>query len=156
VYFSNNMTSDFYDLTSPLNRNTKEDKSEIDLETDIPLCDNCENIILKPLNNLENNTKLMCPKCGNIYDPHYEIIKTQDQETTIDELSSQGTLTYQKDDTNTKLSKTLNHAQEKLEDLEYVAREFERYREIEIIKEGIDKRCISNSGVDINRRRQKQ
>jgi hypothetical protein len=70
------MTSDFYDLTSPLNRETGEDKSDIDLETDIPLCEYCENIILKPLNNLENNTKLICPKCGNIYDPYYEIIQT--------------------------------------------------------------------------------
>ena len=128
--------SDFYDLTSPLNRESIEDKSEIDIEKDIPLCDKCENIILKPLNNLENNTKLICPQCGEIYDPHYEIVQVQDSETTIDELSSQGTLTYHKDAEKDikKISKTLNHKEAKLEDnLEYVTKEFDRYRQIEII-----------------------
>jgi hypothetical protein len=127
------MTSDFYDLTSPLKRNIKEDKSEINLEDDIPLCDHWENITLKPLNNLENNSKLICPQCGEIYDPHYEIIQTQDQETTLDELSSQGTLTYQKDDTKIKHHKTLNHKEPNLENQEYVTKELERYRECEIV-----------------------
>jgi 5-methylthioribose kinase len=68
--------SDFYDLTSPLNRETREDKSDIDLEQDIPLCDISENVILKPLNEQENNTKLICPQYSEIYKPHYEIIKT--------------------------------------------------------------------------------
>jgi hypothetical protein len=145
------MTSDFYDLTSPLNNTTREDKSDMDIESDIPLCNNCENIILKPLNNLENNTKLICPQCGEIYDPHYEIIKTQDQETTLDELSSQGTLTYQKDDTIiNKLSKTINHKEARMDDnLEYVTKEFEKYRQIEII----DKDTITS--LNKTRRRSK-
>lgn len=75
---------------------------------------------------------MICPQCGEIYNPHYEIIKNQDQETPLDELSTQGTLIYQKDDTKTKLSKTLNQSQARLEDIEYVAREFEKYKEIEI------------------------
>jgi hypothetical protein len=128
--------SDFYDLTSPLNNTIKEDKSDLDLETDIPLCDKCSNIILKPLNNLENNSKLICPNCGEIYDPHYEIVQVQDSETTIDELSSQGTLTYHKDAEKeiTKQSKTINHKEARLEDnLEYITKEFERYRQVEII-----------------------
>lgn len=136
--------NDFYDLTSPLNNTIREDKSEIDLETDIPLCDICENIILKPLNNQENNTKLICPKYGNIYDPHYEIIKTQDQETTIDELISQGTLTYHNDDTKVRHRKTINHKEAKLGDsLEYVTKEFDRYRQIEIIDKPVS--SLSNT-----------
>lgn len=138
--------SDFYDLTSPLNNTIIEDKSDIDLEQDIPLCDICQNVILKPY----QNNKLVCPQCGNIEDPHYEIIKTQDQETTLDELSSQGTLTYQDDFKDKKIRKTLNHADAKLEDLEYVAREFERYRQIEII----DKDTIT--GLNKTKRRSKQ
>lgn len=128
--------SDFYDLTSPLGNTTREDKSEIDLEQDIPLCDICENIILKPYKDKNKNNKLICPQCGETYNPHYEIIKTQDQETTLDELSTKGRiLSYQDDFKNKKIRKTLNHAQARLEDLEYVAREFERYREMEIISD---------------------
>lgn len=55
---------DFYDITSPLNDTIIEDRSDIYLETDMPLCDKCSNIILKPLNQQqeENNTKLIYPQ----------------------------------------------------------------------------------------------
>lgn len=127
------MNSRFYDINSPVRGDIIEDKSEIDLEDDIPLCDNCENIILKPINNLDenNNTKLICPKCGQRYNPHYEIIQTQDQETTIDEISNKGQLTF-KDDT-PKPKKTINRQSHNLENLDYVKKEFDRYRQTEII-----------------------
>ena len=57
--------SDFYDANSPLANNTIEDKSSIDLESDITLCDLYENIILRDY----KDDKLICPKYSNIYDP---------------------------------------------------------------------------------------
>lgn len=123
------MPSEFYDINSPLGSTTIEDKSNYDPDSDIPLCDDCGNIILKPY----EGKKLICTKCFRIYNPHYELVKVQDSETTIDELSSQGELSFHKDAHNDKVRKTINHAQAKLEDIEYVAREFERYHEIEII-----------------------
>ena len=140
--FTNN--SDFYDINSPLGNTTIEDKSNYDPDTDIVLCDDCENIILKPY----KDNKLICPKCLEVYNPHYELVKVQDSETTIDELSAQGELTYHEKAHNDKIRKTLNHAKERLEDLEYVAREFERYHEIEII----DKDTITS--LNKTRRRQ--
>ena len=94
---------EFYDANSPQDSTVLEDKSSIDIDNDIALCDNCENVILKPF-----ETQLICTRCGQIYDPHYELVPVQDQETTIYELSSQGELTY-KDDTQKPISKVLNH-----------------------------------------------
>jgi hypothetical protein len=109
--------SEFYDANSPLANNVKEDQSPIDLDSDITLCDSCESIILQDY----EDDKLICPKCGNIYNPHYELVKVKDQETILDELSSHGEMGY-KDDTKKPISKTLNHKEAWLENIEYVKR----------------------------------
>ncbi|WP_161486174.1 hypothetical protein [Candidatus Nitrosocosmicus hydrocola] len=54
--------SEFYDGNSPLSNNTIEDKSPIDLESDITLCALGANIIL--LDHKDN--KFICPQYGNI------------------------------------------------------------------------------------------
>lgn len=126
---NNNNNSEFYDANSPLDNSVLEDKSSIDIEEDIPLCDSCKNVILKPY----KDHKLICSVCLRIYDPHYEIIQIQDQETTLDELSSRGEMTF-KDEADKPIRKTLNHSSAEIEDnLEYVKREFERYRQTEIV-----------------------
>lgn len=127
-YCGNIMSSEFYDANSPLANTAKEDKSNIDLENEIALCDYCENIILKPY----QDNKLICTKCGQVYDPHYELVKVQTQETTLDEISSQGKLSY-KDESKKPISKTHNYKEARLENQEYVAKEFSRYKQIEII-----------------------
>ncbi|MDR4490826.1 MAG: hypothetical protein R2685_07980 [Candidatus Nitrosocosmicus sp.] len=123
--------SDFYEFSGTSSTNSQvEDKSDIDLEgDDIPLCDICQNIILKPY---KNTHKLFCSVCGNIYDPHYELIQVQDRETTIDELSSEGVITTKEDEVKPRI--TLNREKgNKHENLEYVNRTFSKYREVEII-----------------------
>jgi len=122
--------TDFYESSGTSSTNSQvEDKSDIDLDEDIPLCDICQNIILKPY---KNTHKLFCTECGNIYDPHYELIQVQDRETTIDELSSEGILTTKEDEVKPRV--TLNREKgNKHQNLEYVAREFEKYKEMEII-----------------------
>lgn len=137
--------SEFYDANSPLANSVLEDKSPADIDSDIILCDICHNIKLEEY----QETKLICPKCGNIYDPHYELVKVQETETTLDELSSQGELGY-KDDTNKPISKTINHKEARLENQEYVKKEFERYHELEII----DKDTIT--GLNKTRRSKEQ
>lgn len=110
---------EFYDTNSPIGGSTIEDKSEIDIDNDIPLCDICQTIILKPY---QDNTKLICPKCGHIYNPHYEVIQIQNQETTIDELSDRGQLTFKNDTINAK--KTVNRSSQNLENTDCVNKEF--------------------------------
>jgi DNA-directed RNA polymerase subunit M/transcription elongation factor TFIIS len=139
------MLLEFYDINSPLGNITIEDKSNCGHETDIVLCDDCLNIILKPYN--KGNNKLICPKCLEVYNPHYELVKVQDTETTIDELSAQGEISFHEKVHADKIRKTLNHSTERLEDIECVAMEFERYKEIEII----DKDTIT--GLNKTRRR---
>lgn len=129
------MSSDFYDANSHIGDMILEDKSPADIDEDIALCDSCSNIILVPY----QDNKLICTRCGNIYDPHYELVQIQDKETTLDELSSQGELGY-KDESKKPISKTLNHKEARLENIEYVKKEVERYRQIEII----DKDVITN------------
>ncbi|KAA2282181.1 hypothetical protein [Candidatus Nitrosocosmicus sp. SS] len=127
--------SEFYDANSPLGSTTREDKSGYDPETEVAFYDNCENIILQEI---KNGNKLQCPKCGNICNPHYELIQVQDRETTIDELSSEAVLSTKSDEV--KIRTTLNREKgNKHENLKYVKKEFERYKEIEII----DKDTIS-------------
>lgn len=78
--------------------------------------------------------KIIYHGCFRIYNPRYELVKVQDSETTIDELLSQGELSYHDDNTkDSGIRKTVDHAPVRLEDLEYAAREFERYHEIKII-----------------------
>lgn len=120
--------SEFYDANSPLANSVIDDKSPADLEEEITLCDICDNIILVPY----QDTKLLCPKYGNVDNPHYELVKVQDSETTIDELSSQGELSY-KDESRKPIRKTHNYSEANLENIEYVNKEFERYRDMEII-----------------------
>ena len=114
------MSSDFYDANSPLASEKLEDKSSYDPENDITLCDSCENIMLVPY----KDNKLLCTKCGHVYDPKYELAQVQDSKTTLDELSSRGESSF-KDEFNKTISKTLNHKEAKLENQEYVKREFE-------------------------------
>jgi DNA-directed RNA polymerase subunit M/transcription elongation factor TFIIS len=128
------MSTDFYEFSGTSSTNSQvEDKSDIDLEEDIPLCDICQNIILKPY---KNTHKLFCSVCGNIYDPHYELIQVQDRETTIDELSSEGVITTKEDEVKPRI--TLNRDKgNKHENLEYVNKTFSKYREVEIIKDNV-------------------
>ena len=70
-------------MKSPLDSTVLEDKSSIDIDNGIFLCDDCENAILEPF----RNSKLICTRCGQIYDQPYGLVQVQDQETTIDELS---------------------------------------------------------------------
>ena len=109
------MSSDFYDANSPIANTVKEDKSPADIEDDIALCDSCSNMILVPY----QENKLICTRCGQVYDPHCELVKVQIQETTLDELSSQGELSF-KDESSKFIRKTFNHSQTKLENIEYV------------------------------------
>lgn len=133
------MSTDFYDANSPLDNSVIEDKSSIDPndEDTIALCDLCENIILKPY----KDTKLICTKCGQIYNPHSEFIQVQDQETTIDDLSTKGEMTF-KDDS-IKPRKTVNRSENNLENLEYVKREFDKYKQEEEIIDKPSSRSIS-------------
>jgi DNA-directed RNA polymerase subunit M/transcription elongation factor TFIIS len=125
-----NNRSEFYQLFGCSKTNSQvEGKSDIDLEQEIPLCNICSYVILKPY---KQNHKLFCSSCGKFYDPHYELIQVQDQETTLDELSSQGVITTKQDDIKPRV--TLNREKgNKHENLEYVKKEFEKYHEIEII-----------------------
>ena len=62
------MSSDFYDANSPIGDTILEDKSKIDTDEDIALCNSWSNIILVST----ANNKLLCTKCGQIYNPKYE------------------------------------------------------------------------------------
>ena len=72
------------------------------------------------------------------YNPHYEIVKVHGTERTLDELSSHGEMKF-KDDTQKSIKKILHHLGAKLENKEYVKKEFEKYHEMEIM----DNRNIS-------------
>lgn len=146
-----NSMIEFYDANSPLDSTFLEDKSSIYIDNDIALCDNCENVILESF----KDSKLICTRCGQKYHPHCELVQVQDQETAIDELSSQGEITY-KNDTQKPISKTLNHIEAKLEDTEYGKKEFERYRQMEFIDEDViftskGRRPNNNRNGEINK-----
>lgn len=65
------MSSDFYDANSPIGDTILDDKSPADIDEDIASCDSCSNIILVPY----QENKLICTRCGNIYDPYYELVQ---------------------------------------------------------------------------------
>ncbi|MDN5844749.1 MAG: hypothetical protein L0H53_00570 [Candidatus Nitrosocosmicus sp.] len=136
--------TEFYDANSPLGDSVLEDKSSVDIENDILLCDSCKNVILKPCKD-----QLICPACLRIYDPHHEIIQVQDSETTIDEIGSRGEMTFKDDGKDKPIRKTLNHSSVDIEDnLDYVKKEFDRYKQTEII----DKDTITALNKTRNRR----
>ena len=120
--------SEFYDANSPLTNEILQDKSRYDPDNDITLCDSCSNILLVRY----QEYKLLYPKYGNVYDAHYELVKVQEQETTLDELSSNGELGF-KDEGDKIVRKILTHKEAKLENIEHLNKEFQRYRDMEII-----------------------
>jgi len=134
----NNSTSFFFD---PLDNESIDPKSDIDIDMeDIPLCDSCKNVILKPYK--DHDGKLICSVCMRIYDPKWEYIQIQDKETTLDEIGgNQGKMGFMDEDKKIKQRTTLNRQNNNLEEnMDYVKKEFDRYRQIEII----DKDTISN------------
>jgi hypothetical protein len=70
-------------MKSPLDSMVLEGKSSIDIDNGIFHCNDYENVIVEPF----RNSKLICTRCGQIYDQLYGLVQVQDQETTIDELS---------------------------------------------------------------------
>jgi ABC-type branched-subunit amino acid transport system ATPase component len=45
----------------------------------------------------KDTNKLICLKCLEIYNPHYELVKVQETKTMIDELSVQEELNFHKE-----------------------------------------------------------
>lgn len=144
----------FFDPDS--DNSTIDPKSDINIENDynneqeeIPLCDSCQNIILV---RYKEHNKLICPSCLTIYDPKWEYIQIQDQETTLDDLSSKGEMTFVNEDEKLKQRTTLNRQNATIEDnLDYVKKEFEKYRKMEIIKAG-----YNNNSLRENHKRDKR
>ncbi|VFJ12402.1 hypothetical protein [Candidatus Nitrosocosmicus franklandus] len=66
-------SSEFFDIDSPLGGSVIEDKASIYLDEDIPLCDDCKNIVLQPY--LDN--KLFCTKCKGAYDLIMELSRSR-------------------------------------------------------------------------------
>lgn len=126
-------SNSFYDISNSFD--TIEYKSEIDIYDDetIPLCDICGNIKLLPY----QDTKLICPNCGHVENPQYEHIQTQAMETTIDEISGRGEITFKDDSIPQK--KTLNRLSNNHENLDYVNKEFNKYKETELVDKTIRK-----------------
>lgn len=125
--------SKFYDLSNSASGIA--DKSNIDIYDDdpIPLCDICKNIRLLPY----QDTKLICPECGHIENPKYEHIQTQAQETTLDEIGGRGEISYQVDSISQR--KTKNRLENNHENLDYVNREFDKVRQIELVDKEVRK-----------------
>lgn len=125
----------FFDLNSESSK-IQDKTNDINIENDIPLCGICQNAVLKPYK--DQVSKLICPQCLEVYNPKYEYIQIQDQETTLDEISSRGELSF-KDDT-ISIRKTVIRAEHNNnENLEYVKQEFDKYRQIEIIDKPVRK-----------------
>ncbi len=127
------MSIKFFDPDSNNNSSSITDpKSDIDIENTIPLCDSCKNVILKPY---KDHNKLICPQCLTVYDPKYEYIQIQDQETTLDDLSAKGEMTFINEDKKIRQKTTLNRQNSNLENTDYIKKEFDRYRQTEIIQD---------------------
>jgi hypothetical protein len=64
------MTSEFYDVNSPLPSTSIKDRSDFDAETDIDLCNDCEKTILQRY----QDSNIICARFGLIYNPNLELV----------------------------------------------------------------------------------
>jgi len=116
-----------YDAPGSVNDLKKKSDIDIDDEDTIPLCDICSNVKLL---SYQHNI-LICPACDHIENSKYEHIQSHVLETTVDEILGRGEITFKGD--TIPASKTKNRLENNHENQDYVIREFERFRQRELV-----------------------
>lgn len=126
--------SEFFDFSPDFSLDIN-DKSDIDVTDDedtvilCPLCINGIKMIPKP----KEPYKIICIECGHQIDTKWEHILVEDTETTIEDISDRGTMTYKDDSLKQRV--TANRLKYDLEEEpEYLKKEFSKYRQSKTVK----------------------
>ncbi len=93
--------------------------ADIDLNNDVLTCDTCKNIVLVKY----SQNRLVCRQCGQVYDPKFERLDHQAQESTVEDIAARGQLSYQQDEGKIRQTRQHQLLRDEGQEPEYILRE---------------------------------